>query len=74
MQWTEPVVMIRGNLVLDPGRERIRVRGGAAVTVLTLKSNIDFVSISYFGVKVSYLNTVTVLFIVFHSFKSKYAP
>lgn len=42
MQWKEPVVMIRGNFVLDPGRERMRVRGGAAVTVLTVKLNIDF--------------------------------
>lgn len=66
--------MIRGNFVLDPRRERIKVRGGAAVTVLTLKSNIDFVSISDFGVNVSYLNKVTVLFIVFHSFKNRYAP
>lgn len=59
--------MIRGNFVLEPGREWIRVRGGAAVTVRTLKLNIDFVSISYFGV--SNLNTLTVGCIVFHSFK-----
>lgn len=52
MHWREPVVVTRVNFVLDPGRERMRVRGGAAVTVLTLKLNIDAVSISYLGVKV----------------------
>lgn len=50
--WREPVVVTRVNFVLDPGRERMRVRGGAAVTLLTLNLNIDVVSISYFGVKV----------------------
>lgn len=52
MLWREPVVVTRVNFVLDPGRERMRVRGGAAVTVLTLNLNIDVVSISYFGVRV----------------------
>lgn len=54
--------MIRGNFVLDPGRERLRVRGGAAVTVLTLKLIVDVVSIGYFGVKIEHLNTVIVFF------------
>lgn len=52
MHWREPVVVTWVNFVLDPGRERMRVRGGAAVTVLTLNLNIDVVSINYFGVKV----------------------
>lgn len=52
MHWSEPVVVTRVNFVLDPGREQMRVRGGAAVTVLTLNLNNDVVSISYFGVKV----------------------